>query len=59
MGASLQTASEGSTAAIGRLPRVLLHCQRCNGTTSHEIQDGIVVCRVCVERALNYDLDRD
>jgi hypothetical protein len=58
MEVSLQSASEDSSAN-GCLPRVLLPCQRCNGTTSHEIQGGIVVCRVCVERALNYDLDRD
>jgi hypothetical protein len=59
MGDALQTPSEDSPAAMERLPRVLRHCQRCNGTTSHEIRGGIVVCRVCVECALNYDLDRD
>ena len=42
-----------------RLPRLLRYCPRCSITTPHEIQADLVVCLLCIERARNYELDRD
>lgn len=42
------------------LPRILRHCKRCQEVTPHEVHDGeLLLCLLCVERALNYELDRD
>lgn len=42
------------------LPKILRHCKRCQEVTPHEVHDGsLVVCLSCVERALNYELERD
>lgn len=42
------------------LPRILRHCKRCHEVTPHQIHNGeLVVCLLCVERALNHELDRD
>ena len=48
-----------STPTDDRLPHVLRHCPRCCITTAHEIQAGLIVCLLCIERARNYELDRD
>lgn len=45
--------------ADDRLPHLLRHCPRCGISTPHEIQAGLVVCLLCIERARNYELDRD
>lgn len=50
--------SLGETPAS--LPRILRHCKRCQEVTPHQIHtDGLVICLLCVERALNYELERD
>jgi hypothetical protein len=42
------------------LPRILRHCKQCHEVTPHAVHDGsLIVCLLCVERALNYELDRD
>ena len=48
-----------SASTDDRLPHVLRHCQRCSMSTPHEIHAGVVVCLLCIERARNYELDRD
>jgi hypothetical protein len=53
----MQTSLEGTPAS---LPRILRHCRRCQEMTTHEVHDNsLVVCLLCVERALNYELERD
>jgi hypothetical protein len=62
MGPLIKSTSTGD-GLPGYLPRVLHHCQRCNRETPHEIHalsgDNVVVCILCVEQTLNYELDRD
>ena len=53
----METLSEEASAS---LPRILRYCKRCQEETPHQIDNGgLVVCLICVERALNYELDRD
>jgi hypothetical protein len=44
-------------------PRLLRRCSLCQGETPHEIRSAaglsVTVCLPCLERALNYELDRD
>jgi hypothetical protein len=62
MGTLVQSTPTGEGLA-GHLPRVLRRCQHCKRETPHEIHavsgDNVVVCILCIERALNYELDRD
>lgn len=49
------------TPASDSFPKVLRYCSRCRRETRHEIRaDGeILVCNPCLQRALDYELDRD
>lgn len=46
-------------ARAASFPRLLRHCPRCREATPHQISDGMVICVHCIERAVNYQLDRD
>ena len=51
------------TVATQRSPRVLRLCQRCQRETPHEIHTAsgvsVTICMPCLERALNYEMERD
>jgi hypothetical protein len=45
------------------LPKTLRFCKSCGKQTTHEVRSGAgviaTVCVPCLERALQYELDRD
>jgi len=45
------------------LPKTIRLCRTCGKQTPHEVRSGAgviaTVCIPCLERALNYELDRD
>ncbi len=49
------------TPAAESFPKVLRYCPRCRRETTHEIRAGgeILVCNPCLQRALDYEMDRD
>lgn len=49
------------TARANVFPKVLRYCERCRCETSHQIRAGgeLLVCTSCLQRALDYELDRD
>ena len=53
----------GHSTASEPLPRTLRYCKSCQKHTPHELRTGAgvvaVICVPCLERALNYELDRD
>lgn len=50
-----------TTPASESFPKVLRYCRRCCRETTHEIRgdDEILVCNPCLQRALDYEMDRD
>ena len=44
-------------------PKTLRFCRICQKETAHQLREGsgvvVTLCVPCVERALNYELDRD
>lgn len=44
-------------------PKTLRYCQACHRETPHQLRQGgaavVTICIPCLERALNYELDRD
>ena len=46
-----------------QLPRTMKHCGTCRKETPHQIRIGsgvtALICIVCLQRALAYELDRD
>ena len=50
-----------TTTTSEPFPKVLRYCDLCRRETAHEIRAGgeILVCTPCLQRALDYELDRD
>jgi hypothetical protein len=44
-------------------PKALRYCQACHQETPHQLRQGAgvvaTICVLCLQRALNYELDRD
>ena len=44
-------------------PKTLRYCHSCDKETPHQLRQGaevvVTICIPCLERALNYELDRD
>lgn len=53
----------GHSSVSEPLPKTLRFCKVCQQHTPHEIRSGAgviaVICAPCLERVLNYDLDKE